>query len=761
MASLAVTASAVVAASWVAISPLGPVLRDTAERNFLRAIVGNITDEPVKNKIRIFVWDELWRVRAGRLLPAAEDWGEIFEALHIRGAKIILIPDEEVFSRVNASAVGYIQAFRDAASKGLQIYAPLRFVDPHPGNTPADPILFGAPVETYIRDASQPNDPIDKPPAVTSLLDLKKIPDISSKVLSGPAPEFADVVAGAGLIGIEPDAFMPLARWREDRFIADLALAPRESSWGVTISGGKTMVANKIVAPRDGFIPMPSNQFSRDQQFFIMPEESIEILLRSNVSDALPELVIMGAANSASIARITAIANAAMSGALPAPLSIWSVAGLAVVALIAYLIVIPTQLASAILLGIIWVVASVFVSLIYQKNIGLPATAVFISAVIPSLFEVMRRSAKRDVRIRKIASDLSGMQLAKSAMAQQARMVVHDLRRALKGHDPANIAYLDGFLVELMALEQPVSGWQKSIAKSFSIVDLTEASLSQLMPGFNGRELDFEISWQHHSRLFGDAAAMRRIIDNLIDNAATSAPRGSRINIHTREIGMQTAEGSVTACMMTIGNVVSNFSTNDFAVLGDGRVRNRQDGRGLGLLIVRRLAESMGGLVQYHYESSSCVVEIQVAIPVDLGLPDLDVVMRRSNHSGLRDEQKKRRLIIVVDDSPFVRDMWERQSTEADVIVFRSPSEFLAQIAADVALLSRAPIMVIDYMFDRESMDGITLAGKAREAGVKDIVICSDWDLGHLKNNDSGFPIIRKGLASVEQVMSAIQKPSA
>lgn len=761
MASLAATVLAWGWASWIAMSWVSPGSYD---------IAGKLWDKPdnvgrlnqFNPKLRVFVWDESWRMRTGRLSPGAEDWQAIFKSLGDLGAKRILIPEEEVFSGVNAAQPGYLQGFRDAAAKGIEVYAPLRMVNPRPGVSPADPMLFGMPVEKFVQDSIRNSKPGNSSPEWTSLQDLRKIPDISGQVLAGPAVEFADVIAGVGLIdsiGMDRNSFLPVARWREDRLVANLALAPRDFPWGVSIRRGKIEIGNRQVQSDGGFVLLP---------LLPLPAEPLETLLSANHSSKPPELVVIGSSDSGSVAQISAIANSAINGTMPTPVSVWSILTLAIAATIALCLSMAPGLASAMVLGLIWTFGLLAFAPVLPESLTPPVMSLLISSVIPVVFETIRRSSQRDGRMKKMAIDLSATHLAKSAMALQARMVVHDLRRAVKFQDPDNTAYLDGFLVELAALEESFDGKSNVTSQSFSIVDLTEASLSRLLPSFDGRGLSFKTSWTHHSRMSGDPIAMRRIVDNLLDNAACSAPRDSIITIATREVAMQQGDGTVPACLITIGNKVTDFSEENFIVLGNTRVRNSLGAfgpngrnRGLGLVIIRRLAESMGGMVRHQYDPERSILEMEVSIPADRGLPDLAVVLHASRFEGSLKSRAARRLIVVVDDSPFVRDMWERESTDADVIVFANPDDLLARLAPEDMILSRAPILVVDYHFEGGAMDGMTLARKAREAGVQDIIICSDWDIGRLETNDAGFPIIRKGTPSVARVMAAIQKPSA
>ncbi|NBQ54391.1 MAG: sensor histidine kinase, partial [Proteobacteria bacterium] len=419
------------------------------------------------------------------------------------------------------------------------------------------PMLFGMPVERFVLDASDTRKTAPAAQAPTSLLDLQKIPDISSQIFAGPAAEFADVIAGVGLIDpVDPmaqsrNSFLPLARWREDRFVANLALAPRDFLWGVSIRGGRIEIANRPVRSDGGFVlmtPLPhqsaKSQIGEMKNSF-PPAEPLDALLSEKPLRNPPELVVIGASNSGAVAQISAIANSAINGTMPVPVSLWSIVMLAIAATIALGLSMAPGLALAMALGFAWILALVVFAPFLPNSITPPAGSIFIASAIPVLFETIRRSRLRDLRMRKMAMDLSATHLAKSAMAQQARMVVHDLRRVVKFSDPANAAYLDGFLVELAALDESVDRKSNLTSKSFSIVDLTEASLSRLLPSFGEKGLEFKVSWAHHSRMAGDPLAMRRIVDNLLENAASSAPRDSTISIRTREIAMQQGDGTV------------------------------------------------------------------------------------------------------------------------------------------------------------------------------------------------------------------------
>lgn len=711
-------------------------------------------------RVRVFVWGESWRSRMGRIMPDASDWVAIFTAIKAAGARQVVIPAAEVFSRVNAVAPGYIQAFRDASAAGISVYAPLFFIEPGAGTVPADPTQSGLPVEKFIADSKLRGE--------TSLSDLRRVPDVSSRLLSGPAPEFLDAIAGAGLVASEPDRFFPLLRWREDRFVADLGLTPRGISSSVSLDGGDVFVGANRIALVDGAVTMPAVSVLNSGA---LPFDSIESLLDrgavADLSGVRPEIVILGPDASGAVTQVAATANAGVRGELPRPAGAAQSLILCAMATVSLMLAMLPWMAPSMALAVAWVILCAASASVPGLLPQLHWLAVVIAAAGPSTYELVIKSARRDRRMRIIAAGLSASQLARSAMARQARMLVHDLRRVVKAGDPANAQYLDAFLVDLSALEQnPLApaGSDGAIVsrQSFSIVEIVEASLGAIYPGLKRDGLQVSVAWRHQSRLSADPRAMRRVMDNLLDNAAANSVAGSRIQISTREETVSRGDESHPCCVIEVSNVVVAYNPSDFAVLGGGRVRDRKDGRGLGLVIVRRLAESMAGTVRHRHEVSSSRLSIEVAIPVDRGLPDLLAVARSPGVDEATGAFIERRMLIVVDDSPFVRDKWERQTVDADILVFASPEELLVRLsAAGDQILSRRPILVADYHFDGSPMDGVALARKAMAAGIRDVVICSDWDLGNLELNGIRLPVVRKGEASVGRVMSALQKPSA
>lgn len=88
-------------------------------------------------------------------------------------------------------------------------------------------------------------------------------------------------------------------------------------------------------------------------------------------------------------------------------------------------------------------------------------------------------------------------------------------------------------------------------------------------------------------RLWGDSAALHRVLVNLVRNALDAAPGGSEVTLSTtREAGW------ARICVADRG---PGLPEEDLERVFEAFVTSRADGTGLGLALVRRIAEELGG----------------------------------------------------------------------------------------------------------------------------------------------------------------------
>ena len=83
--------------------------------------------------------------------------------------------------------------------------------------------------------------------------------------------------------------------------------------------------------------------------------------------------------------------------------------------------------------------------------------------------------------------------------------------------------------------------------------------------------------------------------------------------------------------------------------------------------------------------------------------------------------------IAVVDDSPFILEMWQSRVEDAVVEAFSSPEEFLRRVAQEGEFLSHLACVVTDFHFgDSSAMTGAMFALELKRLGGPKVLLSSD-----------------------------------
>lgn len=132
-------------------------------------------------------------------------------------------------------------------------------------------------------------------------------------------------------------------------------------------------------------------------------------------------------------------------------------------------------------------------------------------------------------------------------------------------------------------------------AKPLSALSVLHTAIEDLMPLAEARGIDLGVSRQEPVRLHGLEADFYAIVRNLVDNAIRYGPPGGRVdvslNADSEGVLLEVINGGVGIPPTERERVFDPF----YRVLGTDA-----DGSGLGLPIVKTLAERMGGSITLH-----------------------------------------------------------------------------------------------------------------------------------------------------------------
>ena len=202
-------------------------------------------------------------------------------------------------------------------------------------------------------------------------------------------------------------------------------------------------------------------------------------------------------------------------------------------------------------------------------------------------------------------------------------------------------------------------------AATFSLSSLMAGILATFQPLANRRRLSLgvDIAVGSHDALNGDPTRVRQILFNLVSNALKFTESGSvRASAGTVPLGRGRTLLTITVTDTGIGIDPSQMSRlfQPFAQ-ADSSTTRRFGGSGLGLSIVRRLAQLMGGDVRVEsaFGSGSTFIVDLVLHAAAAGAPAHDLTGSTTQPMVVPTDTTHR--VLVVDDHPINQEVLVRQ----------------------------------------------------------------------------------------------------
>ncbi len=239
---------------------------------------------------------------------------------------------------------------------------------------------------------------------------------------------------------------------------------------------------------------------------------------------------------------------------------------------------------------------------------------------------------------------------------------------------------------DLLDISRIISGKLRLDVQLVNLAEVVDASLAVIMPSVNAKNICVHplIDPQAGS-VWGDPGRLQQILWNLLSNAVKFTPKGGRVSVRLQRIDSQ-VEISVADNGRGISPDFLPYVFDRFRQ-ADASTTRAHGGLGLGLAIVRQLAELHGGRAEVRSNGEGQGAEFIIVLPV--------AVVDAVNQQPVRDEPKTRRIatfncadtdlgglrVLVVDDDADARQLLER-------ILTACGAEVSAASSADDAIVS-------------------------------------------------------------------------
>ena len=254
-------------------------------------------------------------------------------------------------------------------------------------------------------------------------------------------------------------------------------------------------------------------------------------------------------------------------------------------------------------------------------------------------------------------------------------------------------------------------------------------------PLLDGSELELDVRVPDGLRVHGDRTRLAQVFANLLNNAAKFTGRGGRVEVSAaREDGqvvVRVADSGIGIRAEMLPLIFDMFTQSDRPV------DRPQSGLGIGLTIVKRLAEMHGGSVEARSDGPGHGAQFIVRLPAleDAAVPLPD----RASVSGSR-ARGPRRVLVVDDNEDAVTSLTMLLRLAAhEVLTARDGVEAVA-----VAAREHPEVILLDIGLPK--LDGYEVARRIRaQSWGKDVLLVAvtGWgqEADRARARDAGFDV--------------------
>jgi signal transduction histidine kinase len=261
---------------------------------------------------------------------------------------------------------------------------------------------------------------------------------------------------------------------------------------------------------------------------------------------------------------------------------------------------------------------------------------------------------------------------------------------------------------DLLDMSRIVSGGIRLAMTAVSPVSMIEAAAEVVRPTAETKRVSLHLALERiEAAMAGDESRLQQAVGNLIANAIKFTPEGGRVDVGLERDG-DVLRVSVRDTGMGIAPELLPFIFERFRQ-GDSSSTRREGGLGLGLAIVRHIAELHGGRVDAYSEGldrgATFVLTLPIRSPADLQpTPRTQSDRVAGRLEGVR--------VLLVDDETDSRDATHAvlESAGAEVTATASAAEAFEKLGR-----TSFDVVVSDIAMPVE--DGYSLLKRARRLG--------------------------------------------
>jgi len=249
---------------------------------------------------------------------------------------------------------------------------------------------------------------------------------------------------------------------------------------------------------------------------------------------------------------------------------------------------------------------------------------------------------------------------------------------------------------DLLDVSRIISGKLHLNLAAVNMADVVEQALDTVRPAAAAKDIALRASLSHDAVLVGDPDRLRQVAWNLLSNAVKFTPKRGWVEVRVEkkesQIHLTVSDSGMGVAREFLPRLFERFTQ------ADSSTTRRHGGLGLGLAIVRHIAELHGGTVGAASEGADKGATFTVTLPIRAVAEPLDSEAHlRATAEGSQQTVGPRALhgirVLVVDDEPDARTLVEAVLRQygADVRAAGSAQEAFSGSAAVASSDPRCP----------------------------------------------------------------------
>jgi len=274
---------------------------------------------------------------------------------------------------------------------------------------------------------------------------------------------------------------------------------------------------------------------------------------------------------------------------------------------------------------------------------------------ISSLARAQRENRSKDEFLAMLAHELRNPLGAIQGAVHALSIIGHSDPMALRatGIIKRQVVHMARLVDDLLDVGRAVTGKIVLKRRAINLADCVKSSVTTLAagnPNFARIQVECDQAW-----VMGDAVRLEQITGNLISNALKFSQSERPVHVKV------SCEGKFAVLRVTdqgVGIPADMLPRIfDLFVQAHHTIDRSRGGLGIGLTLVRRLAELHGGTVEASSEGDGRGATFTVRIPLTEA-PDVHADAHKSNVSGHVQRYEESRRVLLVDDNHDSREMY-------------------------------------------------------------------------------------------------------